>query len=50
MHKVKEKNTVSIKGGCVDGLVWKDATHIWCADAVVVIPEGVERWDGEPDD
>jgi hypothetical protein len=43
------KKTVSVKGGCVEGLDWSKAKHIWCSRAVVKIPEGVEKWDEEPD-
>jgi hypothetical protein len=50
MHKAREKDTVSIKGGCIDALVWDGACHIWCANAVVSIPDGADKWEGEPDD
>jgi hypothetical protein len=40
--------TVSVKGGLLDGLDWSGAIHIYCRSAVVPIPEGAERWDGEP--
>ncbi|KAI9848433.1 MAG: hypothetical protein M1837_000228 [Sclerophora amabilis] len=44
-----KQNTVSVKGGCLDGLDWTSLKkHIWCRRAVVPIPEGVQRWDGEP--
>lgn len=26
------------------------AVHIWCKRAIVPIPEGAERWEGEPDE
>lgn len=40
--------TVTIKGGVLEGLKWEGAVHIWCKRAVVPIPVGAERWDGEP--
>lgn len=40
--------TVSVKGGLLEGLDWSDAMHIFCRSAVVPIPEGVKRWEGEP--
>ena len=40
---------VSIKGGLLEGLDWGGAIHLFCRSAVVPIPEGVERWDGEPE-
>jgi hypothetical protein len=39
---VKGKNVVSVKGGCIDGLDWKEAVHIWTKSAMVPIPEGSE--------
>jgi hypothetical protein len=53
MHRIREKggverDTVSIKGGVIKGLEWKNGNHIFCRSAVVDIPEGVETWDGEP--
>jgi len=49
------KKTVSVKGGCLEGLGagkldLRKAVHIWCKRAVVEIPEGVERWEGEPEE
>ena len=38
----KDKNVVSVKGGCIDGLDWKTAIHIWANSAMVPIPEGSE--------
>ncbi|KAL2151725.1 hypothetical protein VTH82DRAFT_6823 [Thermothelomyces myriococcoides] len=54
MHRIRdpdgtERETVSIKGGLVEGLQWKNAAHIFTRSAVVNIPEGVERWEAEPD-
>ena len=39
-----------MKGGCIEGLDWKSARHIWCKRAMVPIPEGVERDDEEPEE
>jgi hypothetical protein len=42
---------VAVKGGCLEGItgdVWTSATHIWTKSALVMIPEGVERFEGEP--
>lgn len=50
LHSRQGKKTVSVKGGCLEGLDWSKAKHIWCSRAVVKIPEGVQRWDKEPDD
>jgi hypothetical protein len=33
---------VSIKGGCISGLDWSKAIHIWANSAMVPIPEGSE--------
>lgn len=50
MHRDRGKATVSVKGGCVEGLDWERVgrKHIFCRSAVVAIPEGegVERWEG----
>jgi len=37
-----------VKGGCIEGLDWKQAKHIWVKRAMVPIPEGVETHDEEP--
>lgn len=49
-HRVQEKNVVSIKGGCIMGLDWQKAIHIWTKSAMVPIPEGCETHEGEPTD
>ena len=46
----EERETVSVKGGLVEGLDWKGGKHIFCRSAVVPIPEGAERWEGSPFD
>lgn len=41
----------NVKGGCLQGLdadMMRNAIHIWCKEAIVPIPEGVEKWDEEP--
>lgn len=52
-HRIRDEEgegrpTVSVKGGCVEGLDWKGGKHIFCRSAVVDIPEGAERWEGPP--
>ncbi|KAF4456739.1 glutathione-dependent formaldehyde-activating enzyme protein [Fusarium austroafricanum] len=34
------KSTISVKGGCVEGLSWEDAKHIYTRSARVPVPEG----------
>lgn len=34
------KATLSVKGGCVDGLSWEGAKHIWTRTARIPVPEG----------
>ncbi|KAF7538286.1 hypothetical protein G7054_g3035 [Neopestalotiopsis clavispora] len=41
---------VSVKGGCLDGLDWNTAIHIWTKSAMVPIPEGSECYSEEPTD
>ena len=53
IHRIKnkdgsERETVSIKGGVIEGLDWRGAAHIFCRSAVVDVPEEAERWDAEP--
>lgn len=50
LHTMPEKNVVSIKGGCIVGLDWQKAIHIWTKSAMVPIPEGCETHEGEPTD
>ena len=40
---------VSVKAGLLEGLNWNGGMHIYCRSAVVPIPEGVQRWEAEPD-
>jgi hypothetical protein len=46
----KAKDTVSIKGGVINGLEWKGAIHIFVRSAVVEIPAEAEQWQAEPDE
>lgn len=51
MHRVRGEEQLSVKAGCLEGLnkeVMAGAIHIWCKEAVVEIPDGVEKWDEEP--
>jgi hypothetical protein len=53
IHRIIDKDgtprpVMSVKGGLVEGLDWKGATHIYTASAVVPIPEGVETYEKEP--
>jgi hypothetical protein len=52
MHAVRDdkRKVVSVKGGCIEGLDWKNAKHIWTKNALVPIPEGVEKYEEEPPD
>jgi hypothetical protein len=42
LTRKQSKNVISVKGGCLDGLDWKRAVHIWTKTAMVPIPEGSE--------
>jgi hypothetical protein len=44
-----EKTTVSIKGGCVEGLDWSVGKHIYTRSAVFPIPPGAEQWRASPE-
>ncbi|KAK3689724.1 Mss4-like protein [Podospora appendiculata] len=53
MHRIrnadgKERSTVSIKGGLVEGLRYEGAKHIFVRSAVVPIPDGVEKFEAAP--
>ncbi|KAK8927640.1 hypothetical protein VCV18_004120 [Metarhizium anisopliae] len=39
---LQTKNVVSVKGGCLEGLDWGKAIHLWTKSAMVPIPEGSE--------
>jgi hypothetical protein len=39
---------VSFKGGCVDGLDWKGAKHIYTRSAVIEIPKDAEQYETTP--
>lgn len=53
MHARNGVDSVSVKGGCLTGLT-KDmvagAVHIWAQEAIVEIPAGAKKFDGEPPD
>ena len=50
IHVPDGSDTLSVKGGCLgEKLDWDNATHIWCKEAIVKIPENCERFDGEPE-
>ncbi|MCJ1282163.1 hypothetical protein MMC26_001486 [Xylographa opegraphella] len=48
VHVNSRRDAVSVKGGCIEGLSLAGAVHIWCKRAIVPIPEGAVRWEGEP--
>ncbi|OTB19316.1 hypothetical protein K445DRAFT_193164 [Daldinia sp. EC12] len=48
LHTTPGKNVVSVKGGCIDGLDWSGAIHIWTKSAMIPIPEGSECYPEEP--
>ncbi|KAH9904488.1 Mss4-like protein [Xylariomycetidae sp. FL2044] len=53
-HRIRDADgtprpTVSIKGGCVEGLDWSGGKHIFVRSAVMKIPEGWETYDTVPD-
>ncbi|ORY70216.1 glutathione-dependent formaldehyde-activating [Pseudomassariella vexata] len=48
IHTTPGKNVVSVKGGCIEGLDWKQAIHIWTKSAMVPIPEGCESHSTTP--
>lgn len=53
LHARDGIKSVSVKGGSLQGLTKEmvaGAVHIWTKEAVVEIPEGVETFEGEPDD
>lgn len=43
-----ERETVSVKGGCIEGLDWTGAKHIFARSAVFPIPEGAVRYEAGP--
>ncbi|KAK0630027.1 Mss4-like protein [Bombardia bombarda] len=47
IHTTPGKNVVSVKGGCIDGLDWTTAIHIWTKSAMVPIPESGTETDSE---
>ncbi|KAF3764532.1 hypothetical protein M406DRAFT_322642 [Cryphonectria parasitica EP155] len=47
IHTTPNKNVVSVKGGCLEGLDWSRAIHIWTQSAMIPIPEGAESYSEE---
>ena len=45
IHKNEGGETLSVKGGCLDGLSLKGAIHIWCKEAIIDIPAGLQAFD-----
>ena len=50
VHKKEGGQTLIVKGGCLDDLSLKDAIHIWCKEAIIDIPAGLQVFDEEPPD
>ncbi|OAA68225.1 Mss4-like protein [Niveomyces insectorum RCEF 264] len=49
LHATPGKNVVSVKGGCLKGLDWRTAIHIWTKTAMVPIPESCESHSEDAD-
>lgn len=47
-HNGEPGTTVSIKGGCIEGLDWTGGKHIFVRSAVVEISSESEQYDAEP--
>ncbi|KAH8766758.1 Mss4-like protein [Diaporthe sp. PMI_573] len=45
IHTTPNKRVVSVKGGCLEGLDWKTAIHIWTKSAMIPIPEDAESYE-----
>lgn len=51
IDRIPGEPTLCVKGGCLVGLkkeMMARAAHVWCKEAVVEVPEGVERWEENP--
>ncbi|KAI1801248.1 Mss4-like protein [Daldinia bambusicola] len=53
MHRIvgadgTPRASVSVKGGCVAGLEWEGAAHIFVREAVLKIPREWEQYEGLP--
>ncbi|KAF2114026.1 Mss4-like protein [Lophiotrema nucula] len=48
VYEDKDPEVVAVKGGILEGLKWEGAKHIYTRSAVVPIPEGVEKYEGDP--
>ncbi|KAL2256529.1 hypothetical protein VTK26DRAFT_1531 [Humicola hyalothermophila] len=47
IHTTPGRNVVAVKGGCLEGLDWSKAIHLWTKSAMVPIPEGSEAYSEE---
>ncbi|KAI0473914.1 glutathione-dependent formaldehyde-activating [Xylariaceae sp. FL0804] len=47
IHSAPGKKVVSITGGCIAGLDWQNAIHIFTRSAMVPIPEASETYPGD---
>lgn len=45
----RKPDTVTVKGGLLEGLDWSGAIHLFCRSAVYQITEGAQMFDGEPE-
>lgn len=45
IHTTPNKRVVSVKGGCLEGLDWGKAIHIWTKSAMIPIPEDAESYE-----
>lgn len=53
LHHSEDSDHVAVKSKVVDGLtaeILSGATRIWTKHAVAPVPDGAERFEGEPDD
>ncbi|KAF1988915.1 glutathione-dependent formaldehyde-activating, GFA [Aulographum hederae CBS 113979] len=50
LHASSKGTYVSVKAGCIEGLDWAGANHIWTESAVIPIPEGAVSYPKEPTD
>lgn len=49
LHSLPGQDVISVRGGCIEGLDWGNARHLWCKYAMVPIPESAEQSDAEPE-
>ena len=53
MHRGRDKDgsergTITIKGGCIEGLDWTGGIHIYTRTALIPIPEEAEQYEAAP--